>query len=210
MSYPDTGLPLLELLQCPGSVNMARLHAKCSELLLPLLISGLCADASVRISTATALLLRLEQSCQMQFRWEQFSSVSSAFLPLPPYESLTLENALIENRNVAHLSSSLTVDITAAAVSHAGLAQEIALPGAMESSLLIRRVLRDSVRTDATPIPAWQHMSNAEEWMMCPPWQTARLESPAATADAHLFRKLTIKPGSLCPVQIPHVFKTDP
>jgi hypothetical protein len=189
---------------------MARLHATCSELLLPLLIGGLCADASVRISTASSLLLRLEQSCQMQFRWEQFSSVSLEFLPLTPYESLTLENALVENRNLAHLSSGITVDITAAAASYAGLAQEIALPGALSSSLLIRRVLRDNIRTDATPIPAWQHISNTQEWMLCPPWQTAQLESPGAVADAHLFRKLTNRPGSLCPVQIPHAFKTDP
>ena len=189
---------------------MARLHSACSHLLLPLLIGGLCADASARVTSASALLHRLQDVCNFQFRWEQCSSVSSAFLPLTPYESLTLESALVENRNVVHLSSGVTIDITAAAETCAGLAQEITLSAACAAPLLMRRVLRDNVRTDATPIPAWQHISNHQEWMQCPPWQSALLESSPTAAHAHLFRKLTIRPGSLCPVQIPHTFKTDP
>jgi hypothetical protein len=209
-SYSDTSLPLLDLLQCPGSVNMARLQTSCSELLLPLLIGGLCADASARITTATGLLHRLEQTQRALFQWEQCSSASTAFVPLPPYESITLENALVENRNVVHISSSMTVDITAVANACAGLAHDIA-PASCPSSFALRRVLRDSVRCGAAaPIPAWQHISNSREWLQCPPWQCAQLESLASGADVRLFRKLTLRPGSLCPAQVPHLFKADP
>ena len=56
----------------------------------------------------------------------------------------------------------------------------------------------------------WQHLVNNQEWMQCPPWQNAALSAHPPAIDAHLFRMLTLRPGSLCPVQIPHEFKTDP
>ena len=56
----------------------------------------------------------------------------------------------------------------------------------------------------------WQHLVNNQEWMQCPPWQNAALPAHPPAIDAHLFRMLTLRPGSLCPVQIPHEFKTDP
>jgi len=207
--HSDTGLPLLDLLQCPGSVNMARVCDSASHMFLPLLVGGLCADAGERLTTAAGLLERLERSCRLQFQWEQCSSTASLYSAVSPREALALETALVENRSVVHLSSSCIVDISAAAAACAGLAQELVLPAASDT-LLLRRVLRDTVRTDASPIPAWQRLCNAQEWLQCPPWQNALLETRSPTADAHLFRKLTIRPGSLCSVQIQHAFKTDP
>lgn len=189
---------------------MACLHSSCSELFLPLLMGGLCADAGARISSAVVLLQRLEQSLNLQFQWEQYSSSSSAFESLPPYESIILENAFVENRNVSHINGNIALDITAAATTCTGLAQEIA-PASFSTSLSLRRVLRDHVRCrNVTPIPVWQHISNSQEWLQCQPWQCAQFQIRSDSADVRLFRKLTIRPGSLCDVQIPHPFKSDP
>ncbi len=189
---------------------MARLHSACSEPFLPLLMGGLCADGSARISSAAVLLQRLEQSLNLQFQWQQYSSLSSAFVSLPPYESIILENALVENRNVVHINGNITLDITAAATTCTGLAHDIA-PASSSASPSLRRVLRDHVRCgNVTPIHVWQHISDSQEWRQCQPWQCAQFQIQSDSADARLFRKLTIRPGSLCDVQIPHPFKTDP
>ena len=187
---------------------MARVHASASELLLPLIAGGLCADSNTRITSAAALLQRLEQEQRAQFQWEQFDGTS--FSSMSPDQSFVLETAFLENRNVVNLSSGHIFDITSATALYSGLSLDISLPASVSPPLCVRRVLRVSMRTAANPIPVWQHLVNNQEWMQCPPWQNAALSAHPPAIDAHLFRMLTLRPGSLCPVQIPHEFKTDP
>jgi hypothetical protein len=187
---------------------MARVHACASELLLPLIAGGLCADSNTRIISASALLQRLEQVRRAQSQWEQFDG--TCFASMSPDQSFVIETAFLENQNVVNVSSGHIFDITSTAALYSGLSLQISPSASVAPPLCIRRVLRASMRTAANPIPVWQHLLNNQEWKQCPPWQNAALSVRPPAIDAHLFRMLTLRPGSLCPVQIPHEFKTDP
>jgi hypothetical protein len=187
---------------------MARVHASASELLLPLIAGGLCADSNTRITSASALLQRLDQVRRAQFQWELFDGTS--FASMSPDQSFVLETAFLENRNAVNVSCGQVFDITSTAASYSGLSLQILPSASVALPLCVRRVLRASMRTAANPIPVWQHLLNNQEWMQCPPWQNAALSAHPPAIDAHLFRTLTLRPGSLCSVQISHEFKTDP
>jgi serine/threonine protein kinase len=200
----DTGMPLQQLMQGLGSVNINALLIHASSDFLPMLHSVLIGNDASRRRSARDLLRHLEFCVESIFEWQAFDG--SEFLAVSAAAAFVLENAFTAGSSTATLQLppplDLEFDIRAVCDKADGLGtQTHALSGGHPCA--IRRMLKQSVNS----IPVWQQLNSGTYWRQCSPQLCAKLEFESqvmqrANVVAHS-RRLLIQPDSLGPAMIP-------
>jgi serine/threonine protein kinase len=212
----DTGLTLQQLMTAPGAVNMDEMLTKASVHLLPLLFSVFFPGPSSRGSSAKDLLRILDDSLNPLFEWTFFETSTNNFVPVHPAVAFVLEEcfASCQQRTSLSLKPPLDLNFDISPVLKSATAMGIQTQRSTGSVVVIRRTLKSSVLTSGTPIPVWQELIGAREWLQCDPSTCAKLDiddrNTSASPDPSRFRRVILQPSSIDNVQIPHPLKSEP
>jgi serine/threonine protein kinase len=212
----DTGIPIQQLMNGPGSVIVDVMLTKCSPELLPLLCSVLDAPFSSRCNSASALLRMLQTSVDPMFIWQRFDVASLHYISVHPAAFVKLENAFLAMQ--PHVTLSLQAPLDLNFDIEALLSSPTALGLQTERSsgrkCHIRRVLKSTVLTSKSSINIWQELLDGREWRQCSPALCAKLDidsiNPNASIDSARFRMISLQSNALDYIEMPHPLKNEP
>lgn len=214
----DSGLPLQQLMQGPGSVSMNELFVNASQELLPLLHSVLSGSSSSRRISARDLLRHLDMCIQPIFEWQIFNGAS--FVPTSAAASFFLESAFISCTTKQTLQLPPPLDLSfdihdiCFRSDGTGTLTQVTSPA---NTRTIRRIITPRVLQNGLGIPVWQQLVNGKGWLQHSPYQCAKLErafqqfgSIDTAGLSVVSRRVVLQKHALDTVMIPFPLKSEP